>query len=173
MSRLYQIAEVLDVSIRELLGIEPPIDNIMLDRIKDLESQTGFYKEVLRGKKEKEEYQQRVANQLIEDAFDNAASDLLIGVWELTEKATGKKYQVVGHLLRSIKQLPNYQEIIEGLWYGRYAKKRMVKDEDMPEIKKRAIEMDTGVLSLLNTFGLIKDEEFSKQIEESTIGFPT
>lgn len=160
LSRLTQIASVLDVSISYLLEASGMIESEESKSVKALEAEVSLLRKYL-------EVSSNVANQYFADSIEKVALDLNLGRWEFTELATGKVTVFEGENLANMHKLPNYKTVQQGLKKGTYKLEVSFTDQEDQLIKTKAIEDDNGTLYLLDKLGFVRDKEFSEQIKEN------
>jgi len=159
LSRLTQIASVLDVSISYLLKESGIIESGESESAKALEAEVSLLRKYL-------EVSSNVADQFFADSIEKVALDLNLGRWELTELATGKMTVFEGGNLLNMQKPHNYKKIQKGLENGTHKLSVSVTDEEDRLIRTEVIKNDSGVLYILDNLGFVRDKEFSEQIKE-------
>lgn len=164
VSRLYQIADVLDVPVRELLGIEPPIDTLLLDRMKELEKEVGYLKKILEATEREATYTKRMALFAIQEKLDEASNELDLGKYIITDNATGESFEVKGENWANIVDLPNGEEVISKIDAKEYTCDLVFTEDENEMIRQKAIEDDFEFFKLMQDLGFIADGYLNVQI---------
>lgn len=164
VSRLNKIASVLEVSVVDLLGIEPKQNEARTEEMEKMEKEIIYLKKLHESNEGKERVAKRMVQNSLDYQFEKVAYKLDLGTWVFTEVATGKTYEVKGNKWSNIEKLPNHEDIYIGVHEGTYTEELVYTLTEIWEINVCIFEENEEYWNILNDLGLITDPGFKNMI---------